>query len=604
MKRTGLELENENKKISQKLHAFNIMQGGFKKEDAEKVITEEIVNHIEKDPRSSRTRLLSFLALINSYVPGLHLSKHLCQEFIDETKWPDEEKLPLEMQMKPFGDLIVIFSEGEQKADCIRLAHPMIADACLKLFTEHNMTKSHIASDLKNMVKSNEINYVQICKILLVTRPKGVMENEKFSKLVLDEGKNNTNKCIHLLHFALNVFSKDPFYPQALARFYYNMMEKQEEHKFKKAEKWAREANERDDKNNSYIKDTLGQVLKNHLIWQLNKTPENKKKCLAIAKAAIKAFQEEVDAAENESQDNTKFNYRGHFGFLQVCKNIYKEEYISDVESKYNFFEWYLAYSKPSINKEEPDYFCKDVEDSYKCYFKQEEQTDEMSVNMKKMKSFAGLFHFLKSDINVLEQNWNAIVNPQSDKEEHIVSNALANIILSQFDKPCENLLDLQARLKKIWTTDRSPEFYLLILLLFWPDKAQPGIPDSPNLEVCVQYMFKSYEKKYQKYLRGRYLVPLFFLGTESGLQRLVHTKLQTTDLELLTEGDENVEVSYLQRINGQVKNHEVFADQQQIQVTPHNKASVNKDGRVSFYIGFTIRGPVAYNIRYDEYSK
>ncbi len=58
---------------------------------------------------------------------------------MDQTKQPNDEEHPtLETIMKPFMDLIVIFSEGEQEDQCIRLAHPMIADACLKMFTEHN----------------------------------------------------------------------------------------------------------------------------------------------------------------------------------------------------------------------------------------------------------------------------------------------------------------------------------------------------------------------------------------------------------------------------------------------------------------------------------
>ncbi|KAF4110486.1 hypothetical protein G5714_007517 [Onychostoma macrolepis] len=166
----------------------------------------------------------------------------------------------------------------------------------------------------------------------------------------------------------------------------------------------------------------------------------------------------------------------------------------------------------------------------------------------------------------------------------------------------------LQARLQKLWlreVQDRRPEFYLLILLLFWPDDVQPAITNPPNLEKCLTKMRHSY-KKYQKYLCGRYLVPLFFFGKGKGLQRLVHTsKLNQTALVLLNEGDGSVEIKDLQRINGQVRNHKVFAirGEKQIQVAPHDPASVCKRGQVSFYLGFTIREPVAYNIRYEENS-
>ncbi|XP_051755769.1 sterile alpha motif domain-containing protein 9-like isoform X2 [Ctenopharyngodon idella] len=631
------EIEKKHKKISKTFHAFNIMQGGFQKEDAEKVITEEMVNHIGNDKQSSSTRLLSFLALMNSYVPGSHLLKPLCKTFIEQTKWPtDEGKPSVEMIMQPFMDLIVIFSDGKQ--NFIRLKHPMIADACLKIFTENNLTRSDIALDfLNSMVKGNESNYGQICKRMLVTRPDGLIEKEKFSRLILDiirEGK--TNKCISLLERASNLFSTDPFYPQALARLYY--IEVMEEDKYHKAEKWAEEAIKRDSKK-SHIRDTLGQVHKNHLRNEAKKPCTNRDKILHIAQFAIDAFKREKKAAEDELDDNTRFNNRGHFGFLQVCKEIYDwrtlispnnplqqkyHDFINglraEVELKYDFFEWYLAFSRPSNKKDDPDYICEDVEDCYKRYFTQRDQSEKMALNEKKIKSFGGLLHFLKSDIDVLKQNLSAIEKPQSKNETQTILYIFANIILSQSDEPSEKSQELQDMLQKLWSTEaqgRSPEFYLLILLLFWSDEAKQAKANPPNLENCVKYMSQSYEGKYQKYLRGRYLEPLFFYGKGEGLQRLVHalkphqhglqwpvhSKLDKTDLDLLTEGDGSVEVKCLQRINGKVEDHKVFAviNGQQIPVIAHNQASVCRRGQVSFYLGFTIRGPVAYNIRYQN---
>ncbi len=363
-------------------------------------------------------------------------------------------------------------------------------------------------------------------------------------------------------------------------------------------------------------------------------------KRLDIAQSAIDAFNDEEKAAKDELENpKTKYNSRGRFGFLQVCKEIgdlrplinpkspLKQTYLDfinglrgGVKEKYDFFEWYLAFSKPSFKKEDPDYFHRDIEDCYKQCFTQETQNEEKTLNEKKKKSFGGLLHFLKSDINVCKQNLSAIEKPRSENEVQIIVYILANIILSQFGEPCEKTKTLQARLQKLWYSKergRSPEFYLLILLLFWPGEAQKAKANPPDLENCVQYMGQSYETEYGKYLHGRYLLPLFFLGKEGGLQRLVHalkphkkglqrvvhSKLHQTDLELLTQGEERVEVECLQRISGKVQNHKVFAviDGQQIEVTPHNRASVHKQGQMSFYLGFNIRGPVAYNIRYKN---
>ncbi len=611
------ELKNKYKEMSQKFHAFNIMQGGFQKEDAEKVITEEMIKHVKNHKESRSTRLLSFLALINSYVPGSHLSKLLCEEFLDQTEQPKEEENPtLETIMKPFMDLIVIFSEGEQEDQCIRLAHPMIADACLKMFTKHKLTRSDIALDfLNSLVKGKQRNYEKICKNMFITRPGGLMEKDKFSRLILDimiESEHNTNQCIDLLKQASDLFDTNPAYPQTLARLYY--IEVKEDNKYQEAKEWAERAIKRDPKM-SHIRDTLGQVHKNHLLNEGKRTFSDIDVCLAIAQSAIKAFEAVDEAAEDEAEDKTKFNNRGIFGFLQVCNIIHPKmpfhQYINslkcDVETKYDFFEWYLAFSRPRIEEEDPDYIRRDVEKCYKLYFKQG-KSNESTLNEKKKKSFGGLLHFLKSDTNVLKQNLSALENPQSEHE--MVLYILTNVILSQSGEPCEKAEDLQARLQELWATkaqDRSPEFYLLMLLLFWPDEAQPAITNPPDLEKCVQYMSQSYERKYQKYLRGRYLVPLFFLGNGNGLQRLVHSsKLDEIDLKLLTEGHEHTQDECLQRISGEVNNYKVFAvrDNKQIQITSHNRASVCKQGLASFYLGFNIRGPVAYNIRFEENGK
>ncbi len=615
------ELKKKYKEMSQKFHAFNTMQGGFKKEDAEKAITEEMIKHVKNHKESRSTRLLSFLALINSYVPGSHLSKLLCEVFMDQTEQPNEEENPtLETIMKPFMDLIVIFSEGEQEDQCIHLAHPMIAGACLKMFTKHKLTRSDIALNfLNSLVKGKQSNYEKICKTMFIMRPGGLMEKERFSRLILDimiESEHNTNQCIDLLKQASDLFDTNPVYPQTLARLYY--IEVKEDNKYQEAKEWAERAIKRDPKI-SHIRHTLGQVHKKHLLNEGKKTLSDIDVCLAIAQSAIKAFEAVEEAAEDEAEENTKFNNSGIFGFLQVCKIIhpkmpqYNHQYINslkrNVETKYDFFEWYLAFSRPNIEEEDPDYIRIDVENCYELYFKQG-KSNESTLNEKKKKSFGGLLYFLKSDINVYEHNLCAIEKPQSENETQIVLYILTNVILSQSGEPCEKAEDLQARLQELWATeaqDRSPEFYLLVFLLFWPDEAQPAITNPPDLKKCLEYMGQSYERKYQKYLRGRYLVPLFFLGNGNDLKRLVHTsKLDKMYLELLTEGHEKAEVECLQRINGKVENHKVFTviEGQQIEVIPNNRASVHKQGLVSFYLGFNIRGPVAYNIRYEENCK
>ncbi|RXN04976.1 sterile alpha motif domain-containing 9-like protein [Labeo rohita] len=509
------EIKQKNMEMSQTFHAFNIMQGGFQKKDAEDLITKAMVKYVKNHEEFSSTRLLSFLALINSYVPGSHLSKLFCEEFMDQTEQPTDEGNPtLETIMKPFMDLIVIFSEGDQKVKYIRLAHPMIAHACLKMLIEHKVTRFDIAQDfLNSLVK--------------------------------------------------------------------------EDNKYEEARKWAEEAINRDPEN-SHIRDTLGQVHKNHLLHETGKPSSDINVCKIIhPKTSLNRTP--LEHIEQE-----------HREFISSLKG--------DVETKYDFFEWYLAFSRQSFEKEDPNYIQKEVEECYMYYFKMDKQADKITLDKNKNNYSGELLYILKSDISVFDQYKSKIEKPQPDSESQTVLYILANIICSDSGEQFEKIKEFQARLQKLWLRemqDRRPEFYLLILLLFWPDDVQPAITNPPNLEKCVRKMRHSYKSKYQKYLRGRYLLPLFFLAKQKGLQRLIYTlKLSQTDLERLTEGDGSEEIKDLQRINGQVRDHKVFAitGEKQIQVTPHDRASVCKQGQVSFYLGFNIRGPVAYNIRY-KYS-
>uniref|UniRef100_A0A8C1TAU5 Sterile alpha motif domain-containing 9-like protein n=1 Tax=Cyprinus carpio TaxID=7962 RepID=A0A8C1TAU5_CYPCA len=630
-------------------HGFNIMQGNF----SQTYITEacEYLKPLKTKKRPRNAQILSFLALMNSYAPGSYLTETWCLEFLDK-KNHISGRPTLEKQMGTFADLLVIYSTcsgGAKSQDrCIRMAHPMIADKCLWLLTDAGVTLSDTAINLLSHLCPQTVQpyLVKIIKQLLKKREKHLPKDEreeklqKFSNLIQDiKEKENKSMCVGLFRHAAKTFPRDPFIPQALARFYYIELRD-----YEKAALWAKTAILREP-NNSFIRDTLGQVYKNQLKSQ--NLPKLSKNILQIGTQAFKAFEEEAETAEKELEPgmqedgvtniSTVFNYRGHFGYIQVAntifyklKNVKKEwskvlrqetkshslihsekcgKYQSllaslkqRIEEKLSFFETFLKYSKPKIDKSEPEYIWTDIVDCYEKFITKEQHF---------CRSFAGLLSTLShitsvSDLEQITEQWREIhMNSQteSDAQNYI----LANIILSQKSANSEILRtvpELQDILQKLWERQNkngSPEFYLLVLLLFWPD----GVKKTGNtldLKECVQYMRKSYERIYQKYLRFRYLVPLFFLGNGGGLQRLVH---QTEFTSLLAEEHETAESEGLQRIEGEIRNHKVFAlrGKDQIEVSPHNPASVYNTDLVSFYIGFTIRGPVAYNIRYVKKS-
>ncbi|KAG8005997.1 Macrophage mannose receptor 1, partial [Nibea albiflora] len=294
---------------------------------------------------------------------------------------------------------------------------------------------------------------------------------------------------------------------------------------YNKAEEWARTAIKRAP-NNSYVAETLGQVSKNRLMrepWPL----EN---IVTRAREAFEVFKEVEEKAEREEgpgvpQDtasvvsiSNSFNNRGLFGFIQVAnlafeklnqsKNQDHRSFIQnlqmEVEAKFTFFERYRTYSKPDKTSLEPPYFWKDV---VLCY----EQYTNNSVA--ESTSFPGLLDrlnrgrftsrgrhagFVEYEETVpdleeirddLKTTYEANVDDVTVAERYILS----NIILSNKMPNSLQLTpvrELQAIIHRFLGTEvgrRSPEFYLLALLLFWPEEQPRVVQEDDDEEVEEQ---------------------------------------------------------------------------------------------------------------------
>ncbi|XP_051948600.1 sterile alpha motif domain-containing protein 9-like [Xyrauchen texanus] len=532
------------------------------------------------------------------------------------------------------------------------MAHPMIADEVLRILTAAGLTRSDTTRKL--IACQNEIPpYLkQIIKQLLtkreskVNKESGEIKQDTFSKLIQDvHEKESKSMCVRLFKDAADKFTQVPVFPQALARFYYIILTD-----YVNATYWAKEAIKRDQKN-SFFRDTLGQVYKNQLKKEIATSARD---ILRIGKLALEAFEDEIKIAEQEQEPgmqedkvintSTIFNNRGLFGYIEVADIIFNkltcvntewaniltqetqthslihpqmsEEHKSllmtlrqRLEVRFEFFQTYLTYSVQAINKKDPSYIWPSIKECYQKFRKKECQTAWQILQEGMATTFAGLLSTLEdksfSELELITEQWRKMYEDDADADA-AQNYILAKIILSQTSSASTvPIKELQEILLQFWEKqkyDSSPEFYLLAILLFWPDGAQPpGNPNAPDLKKCVQDMRHSYKRTYQKHLRSRYLVPLFFFGKE-GLQRLVYrSRLNQTDLNWLTNGDESVEIEGLQRIRGEVRNHMIFVlrENNEMEVSAHNPASVYKSGLVSFYLGFTIRGPVAFNIRY-----
>ncbi|KAM7366467.1 hypothetical protein PAMP_015905 [Pampus punctatissimus] len=589
------ELSRRYRDECRQFHGFNIMQTNFSRAYVQQACT--VFSTVQRANKPLKTQLAAFLSLLNAYVPGSYLLESQCLAFLKH----EESIFSLEDKMKPFSHLIITF----QKKVC--MAHPLIAQRCTEMISEAGVTRSDTARNFLNCLCRDEIppRLLGFVKDMLTKREMKIEENpingdevredkEKFSRLILDiQTKECAAQSASVLKMASMIFEHNPFFPQALARIYYLELKD-----YNQAESWAKEAKKRDPKN-SFVADTLGQVYKNHL--KNIESSANPREILQLATKAIQAFKDEEQLAENEhgadmkEDGNTKvsniFNTRGQFGYLQVCNIVYEKlvaqnetwkkvltknvsmgsvlETLGDnklyrfndlisslrdeVEKKCIFLNAYLTYSKPGMQKDDPTYIQRDVSSCYDRY------------------------------------------------TEHLLPDLIKDIMDTFEANVEENMSSSDAD---------TPELYIVNLLNEWLQVNN----NSSDIMLLIKNLNHSYEDTYGKYFRSRYLRPLFYLGTDETESRIAPTSsdcflLENEDatadfINYMTKNDKifkdlRVQENLL-RFHGVVDNYRLFAaiGGRKIMVNANIRDSLWIQRDVSFYLGFTIGGLVAFGIQ------
>ncbi|XP_061054544.1 sterile alpha motif domain-containing protein 9 [Eubalaena glacialis] len=197
----------------------------------------------------------------------------------------------------------------------------------------------------------------------------------------------------------------------------------------------------------------------------------------------------------------------------------------------------------------------------------------------------------------------------------------LANIILycikptSKIVKPIKTLKgQLREVLQQVGTTCRYSEPYFLASLLFWPGNQQLD-QDSKQMEKYAWSLENSFRGQYKHMYRTKQPIAYFFLGKGNNMNRLVHKgKIdqcfrKTADINSLWQsGDvwkEEKVRELLLRLKGRAENNCLYIEygineKVTIPITPaffgqlRSGRSIEK---VSFYLGFSFGGPLAYDI-------
>ncbi|XP_044038959.1 sterile alpha motif domain-containing protein 9-like isoform X2 [Siniperca chuatsi] len=679
---------------------------------------ENVSQYVQQNPKSKNTQLFSFLALLNAYIPESYLLMSECQKILGPPD-PIHGGPPFEERMEPFTVFINVSSPSLEPVCMIHSVAAKIAVGQLaKLGISRSTTMKNFMISLCGDQPQRHI--IQFITDILLKREMGEKGKDKFSRLTEDiRMQENVYNAVSVLKTASDKLREKPIFPQTISRLYYNSRITT---KYQRAEEWAKNAIKRAP-NNSYVADTLGQIHKNCLMREA-KQPED---ILYMANEAFRAFKDVEMKADKEEGPEMKdtagivsisnsFNNRGLFGFIQVAKIAFEklnkerssEEHRGfiqnlkmEVEAKFDFFEWYLTYSKPDKKSLEPRYFWKDVALCYEHY---------TTKTAAESTSFPGLLDCLNhglftskgrrarfeeaektvSDLEAIRDDlktaYEANVNDVEAAERYILSNIILSNKMHDFPQ-LTSVKELQTIMHRFLGTEvrrRSPEFYLLVLLLFWPEeepqvvqeeddeeveqlsteddqtwededrdeeqetRAEPAqlSPDlmfDPDLQQHVTFMEEAFERaKYAKYLRGRYLLPLFFLGKGSGLSKWIHKSRldaiveQKVDAELADEQGKRmkekwrrinkiwikrevwrvpeiqdillpvqVEVSHSTTMPMEHEKKKVFvcAGGKKIMATTEVEPDASALSPLLFYLGFTIQGPVIFKAGFPPMS-
>uniref|UniRef100_UPI00398F07B1 sterile alpha motif domain-containing protein 9-like n=1 Tax=Pristiophorus japonicus TaxID=55135 RepID=UPI00398F07B1 len=150
----------------------------------------------------------------------------------------------------------------------------------------------------------------------------------------------------------------------------------------------------------------------------------------------------------------------------------------------------------------------------------------------------------------------------------------------------------------------QSPMPYFIQVLLYWPEAEADNDSGEEN-NTCLIDALNTMDSLYKTKIKDAQVgkkptYPHFFLGSGSGFQRFIHNRyMSRSDGNYTWEADQNMP----QRIEGWTEGNKLYVQghcrESKVPVHRAPKCSVPPGSRrVSFYLGFTLRGCVAYNIQ------
>ncbi|XP_018527296.1 sterile alpha motif domain-containing protein 9-like [Lates calcarifer] len=242
---------------------FVLMSKGFE----QSYIEDFVKNLLDKiDHSSLPTRLIRFVALLNSYVEDSYISVSHCEASLGITTYVDKTQYHAFVDHLSEGArlLFIHLKEGSTHISSIRIIHTLVAKEILSQLSV-NLPQSDIAMDLINDKvlinhRFDRDEFLKFIRALFIRRHKksrGDPKDTTFSPLIehVSTERGGVQKAVDLMKAAYIALGKDAYVAQQLARLLYTHL------RFEEALEWAEEAKSLLP-NDTFVLDTLGQVYK------------------------------------------------------------------------------------------------------------------------------------------------------------------------------------------------------------------------------------------------------------------------------------------------------------------------------------------------------
>lgn len=673
---------------------------------------QQFVTHLLQaiDLQSVVTRLIKYVALLNTYVPNSFISQSHCEALLALTiRLEIFHQHEFEKSLSPQAKLVFLHLRDEKThIESIRIIHPLVAKEILQQLLGNQQTQSSLAMDLlcEKVLFEHRFGrdeYLSFLRALFIRRSrisKGDKCDSLFSPLIehVCNNEKNRDKAIELLKKAFECFHKDPFFAQQLARLHYTY------ELFDAAKIWAETA-AKQQPNNSYILDTKGQVYRKWFqakckeldIQSVPKTAHNIADAVETALKALECFHECEKAANADMED---FNSSGFFSEVEVgcsllklissldvfakgtnghaeCMKYLLTDYIpKEVEEAWQPFHGRLKSLHQTMHdalewiSEDLSYFQTDVDvneeetlerpeekishpltwlakksseygkyfsEVYSAAFRQQEQS--IPVNLTPFQKRMVIYHLgggnITSILSKLTDKRDAVrfletilsLYPNDPKRAKFSQRDIVNYIFTHVTLKClspdhrnvVSLKNLQALCHQFPSDKRKclPSALFLLTLLFWPEDCDNDHEKETKYEIvqsAVEHLEKGYwTKKKDIPQRKRRIYTHFFLGNGNGLDKFVHKR----KFESVTKGFSVSEkrmkwfrgeawkkpeiAKMLKCVSGWTEDGVVYLEgpqKKKFSMVPLHVPSVpHGNENITFYLGFTFRGPVAINI-------